>query len=736
MDRLEKFLGSFGWIRKEKAAIPSVMSSGTSNPFTIWASQKKIDPAKALDVYTGWVYAAIRAIAFEIASIELRLFQTGAEQDKELFEHEVLDLLGSVNDYQIGLELYYLTAAHLEATGNAYWFLEGVENENEKPLAIHIMIPSKVKVIVNREIFPTRVEAYHYRLGSSVYNFKPYQIIHFKYPDPSDPYEGIGTVQSIGQWIDSDNYAMEFNRRFFLNGARIGGFLESDAAYTPDQLEYLKTSFEAAFKGVENAYKVLALPKGTKYEEGGKTQKDLDFANLMMIMRDRIIAGFKVPRTALGITDDVNRANAEATDYVFAARTIKPIMKFVVAYLNEFLIPRYGENLYLSFKDPVPEDRAGRIDEMAKATGGAPVMSTNEARAEYFGLDPIEGGDDVLVPFNFKSFGAAVSPQPKQGNGNGKKIIRTRFAVNAKRRQVISKSIADKAAKEIADIFKEVAAIKGKVAQDAKNITQLSDEDYETIWKGFALRVERYEKRQVAAVQDFNAHQQKEVIGNLPKITKTFIEAATKAINKADLFDEEAGIQALVDLSQPILYDLAGKEGAEAAALLGIQDLDILSPEVRRALDKAIELLSESYNSTTRDLLKEKLEQGLKEGLSQDELADLVNGIYEYSDDVRALSVARTETFRIANYATQEAWKQSGVVKSQRWYTSADERVCPWCEPMHGKVISIEEDFFKKGDTVTGSDGSKLDIEYSDVGAPPLHVSCRCYIRPEEITLE
>ena len=50
--------------------------------------------------------------------------------------------------------------------------------------------------------------------------------------------------------------------------------------------------------------------------------------------------------------------------------------------------------------------------------------------------------------------------------------------------------------------------------------------------------------------------------------------------------------------------------------------------------------------------------------------------------------------------------------------------------------ISIDSDFFKKGDTVVAADGSKMEVSFSDVNAPPLHVSCRCYIRPEEISLE
>ena len=740
MKPFEKFFSRIGYIRKEKAAAPSVSSSSTANPFTIWARQKKISPQRALEVYTGWVYASIRAIAMDVSGIKLRLFKKGKEQDEEIFEHDILDLLSAVNDYQTKLEFFYLAAAYLEATGNAPIYLEGAKDERSQPTALHLLNPAKIMVIANREEFPPRIQGYRYTLGGRIYDFQPYQVLSLKYPDPNDPIEGIGTVQSIAQWIDADNHAMEFNRQFFLNGARIGGFLESESSYTPEQLEYLKTSFEAAFKGVNNAYKVLALPKGTKYEEGGKTQKDLDFANLMMIMRDRIIAGFKVPRTALGITDDVNRANAEATDYVFAARTIKPIMAFIVSYLNEFLVPRYGEDLYLDFESPVPEDRAQAVDERSRSLGTAPWRTVNEVRAEE-GLEPIEGGDEVQIPFSFTPIGsvAPASPEvPAKATPTGRQIIRTRYAINAKRRQAITRTIAEKAAAEIGEIIKEISEIKRK---GIENLSQLTDDEYEKLYKGFAIRVDRYEKLETKAIQNFNGRQRKEVIDNLPKITKAFIErdqngSSTKAIDKADLFDMEAEMSAFVDLSQPILYDLAGKEGKEAAALLGIEDLDILSPEVRKALDKAIELLGRSYNDTTRDLLKAKLEEGLKNGLSQDELADLVNGIYEYSDEVRAAAVARTETFRIANYATQEAWKQSGIVKSQRWYTAADERVCPYCAPLHGKVISIEEDFFKKGDEVTGSDGSKFEVDYTDVGAPPLHVSCRCYIRPEEITIE
>lgn len=734
---LEKLFDWIGYTRKDKAAVPEVYSSPTSDPFTIWASHKKISPDKAIEVYSGWVYACIRAIAEEIGSIDFQLFRVGEDQDEEIHEHELLDLLFGVNPDQTGLELMYMTAGHLEAVGNAYWYLEGVKSETDKPTAIYPIIPNRVKVIVNRENFPAHIESYDYRDRETgkLYHFKRHEILHFKYPDLTDPYEGLGTVQAIAQWIDADNYAMEFNRRFFLNGARLGGFLESESAYTPEQLDYLKKSFEAIFKGVENAHRIAALPKGTKFTPATEGQKDMDFNNLMQVMRDRNLAGFRVPRTALGITDDVNRANAEATNYVFALRTIKPKMRFITSYLNEFLVPRYGNDIYLGFVDPVPEDRMRRIEEMKASTAGAPVMSPNEAREEYFGLDPVEGGDELQRPFSLLALG---KPKPKAINKPGKKNGSrklSRFARAARKRAEIGKAMADKLSEGIKQFNANLEKVKQKIAASASSVATLTDEEYETIWKAFVTRVSPYYKAELEAVQKFNADQKKEVLKNLPDAIKG-MSGAERKINKTDLFDKGSWIAALVDLSLPILGDLMSKEGKEAATLLGIEDFDVMTPAVKEALERSINLMSTRYNETTLNMLKEKLEQGISEGLSLVELADLVEGIYEFSDVERATVVAQTETFRVANEATKETWKQSGFVKTIKWYTAADERVCPYCAPLHGKVIGIDENFFNKGDKVEGGKNPPLVIEYDDIGTPPLHPSCRCYTRPEEISIE
>jgi hypothetical protein len=62
------------------------------------------------------------------------------------------------------------------------------------------------------------------------------------------------------------------------------------------------------------------------------------------------------------------------------------------------LVPRYGDDLYISFIDPVPEDRGARTIEMQASVGGQPVLTINEARDEFMGLGPVEGGDELMAP--------------------------------------------------------------------------------------------------------------------------------------------------------------------------------------------------------------------------------------------------------------------------------------------------------------------------------------------------
>jgi hypothetical protein len=56
--------------------------------------------------------------------------------------------------------------------------------------------------------------------------------------------------------------------------------------------------------------------------------------------------------------------------------------------------------------------------------------------------------------------------------------------------------------------------------------------------------------------------------------------------------------------------------------------------------------------------------------------------------------VAKTESYRPANFANLQAWQKSGDVSTVKWYTAEDDRVCPqWLKNFYGDCKRAKKPF-------------------------------------------
>lgn len=693
MSFIDKVLGSVGLSRKES----SIPLSSTNELGGILGNSggESISASRAMSEYKGWAFACVNAIGMDIGNIPFKLYKVKKdESEEEVYSHEVLDLLFGVNDFMTSFELKFQTASHLLLTGNAFWLMldaqgKPVTSKTQKPEQFYPLNPKYVTI--KKTVGETFGVKYIYKIGMKEHSYESHQVLHFKLPNPDDIFEGKGVLQSIFGWVDADNSATEFNRRFFANSARPDGVLESEFATSPENIEYLKKSFEKAYRGIGNAHKTLVLPQKTTFKPAGFNQKDMDFVNLLGDTRDKILAGFRVPKTVLGLTDDVNRANAEATNYVFALRVVKPLMELITTYLNEFLMPRYGKDMYLDFDSPVPEDKAMELAEIEKTTAGKAILTQNEAREMFYGLGPMDGGDSI------ESQGGVFQLSAKRRVKHGRIPSRFRSGSTSK---TLKGELVDTLAKALKDI---------KIEPKDVNMD-------EELWNQKVARITPNEKKLADDIKKYNDDQKARVIANLEK--------STKAVNTDDLFDYEEEVGAMINLANPILKKVSKEEAKRALEMINLPTDTPVSPKVTEAVEAGVSLMVNRYTDTTLSLLKEKLNEGIAAGESLDQLTDRVGGIYTFSNEVRAEMVARSESFRAANETTRQVWKESGVVKSLRWYTARDELVCELCAPMDGEIVGIDEPF-------------DIDSDYGDGYNPQdIHPQCRCDIRPEEITIE
>lgn len=663
--------------------------TGNANDATLLASNK------------NWVFVCVNAIAKTISGVPIRLRKYNTQGDDEIVDdHAIVSLIDKPNRFQTGKDFFYMITSHLELTGNAYILKDNETN----PTELMPLIPSKVQIKYNKAN-PALVEYVH-RNGSKAQTIPAEMIIHLKYPNPENVLKGKGTLQNVAEWVDVDSASTEFNRLFFQNGSSPSGVLSTEATDSK-ALKLAKEGWEMRYEGTLNAHKTAVLPKGAKYEPL-TSPKDMQFGEADIRFRDKILSGFGVPKSVVGIVEDVNRANAEASMYAFMAFTIDPKMKQIVSYLTEVLIPAFGlKGYYFDFPNIIPDNEDLKLRQNQVALAGQAYGTINEIRSKE-GLSPIDNGDYVYGGFATIPIGKPQE-QAKQISGEP---VHKKFNIHFRdlhQKENLTKSIFDKVADNLVQKTKDA----------------INDEKH----KKFITRVSAYESKFIKAVKEVDKEMKKMAIDNLDEVKAFGVWAERKALLNLDKVEK-----LFVGLTVGILQDLNKEEGQAQLELLEVTTpFNPMSEKIQKRITDVLKLTAQSYTDTTLKLLNAQLDEGVANGESMDKLTDRVADVFKLTDDYRAEQVAQTTVFAVANASAREAYKQSGVVKTVKWHTAEDELVCEFCGPMDGITVDVEEDFFKEGEIVQGRDGGKIGITDFNKADSTLHPNCRCFTLAEEI---
>jgi len=290
-----------------------------------------------LEAMRGWVFIAVKAIAQEVAKIDLVLYRKRGGKVEIIPEHEMLDVLDRVNPFTTKNDFIEATQAYMELCGEAFWWKYKVGKVKQlwilRPDFINILPPKGDQEYIG---------GYEYKVtGMKTPNiYKTDEIVHFKMFNPTNPYRGTGPLQAAAYAYDTDLFASKWNRNFFYNNAMPESVLTTEQNIKAKDIERIKTEWENKYGGVNKSHKMAILTGGLKLDDTLKqTIKDMDFLNSRKFSRDEIFTIFQVPKTLVSITEDVNRSNAAEGKAVWLDNVIKPKMNKFVAFLNEFYAP-------------------------------------------------------------------------------------------------------------------------------------------------------------------------------------------------------------------------------------------------------------------------------------------------------------------------------------------------------------------------------------------------------------
>lgn len=362
-----------------------------------WARPPSLNTAEWLDMFSKSPrLAVVDRIASDIANVGGKLLRVNPDgSETEITNHRFIDFMEQPNPlYEMtSSAIWRLHEIYLLLVGESFFLIE--RDDHNRPTELWNVPPHWVKMTPY--------------LGSPTYTIVSPGGLSMTVPvddmfvmkqlNPLDPFmRGLGIAESIADEVEIDEYAAQFQKRFFYNDATPPVvFLMPDA--TPDQRDAFLARWNQKHKGVENSHRAAALSGNVDVKELGSSDgKNLGFIESRTAMRDAVLEHFGVPREIMGITENSNRSTADAAQYIYAKNVLMPRIRAREEAINKQLLPLFGDGLVWRFDPVVPYDQDFN---KAKALDGwnSGLLTKNEAR-ELLDMPDTEGGDVFKVSLN------------------------------------------------------------------------------------------------------------------------------------------------------------------------------------------------------------------------------------------------------------------------------------------------------------------------------------------------
>jgi HK97 family phage portal protein len=339
--------------------------------------------------------------ATAVAGVQWRLFQhadgrgriSGPDPRKEVTTHQSIRVWNRPNQFMTGSFFREYCQLHVELTGLVYWVV--VRNAIGIPVSMWpvkrtsmIPIPDPEKYLVGYAYLPDD--------GGKAIPLGLDEVIPIQTVDPSDPLGGCAPAQPLMTDMDSAKMTAEFRRNYFQNSANPGGIIQIEQDTNLSDLEFdeLSERWAEQHRGVRNAHRVAIIERG-KWIKNDNSLRDMQFVEMRADDRDTVYEGYRTSKSLMGVTEDVNRANAEANEYIYAKWNLSPKLGRYRDALNVFFMPMFasaqGGEYTWDYDNPVPADwQADAASTAANAHAAAELVAA--------GYDPVAVAEAMSLP--------------------------------------------------------------------------------------------------------------------------------------------------------------------------------------------------------------------------------------------------------------------------------------------------------------------------------------------------
>lgn len=359
------------------------------------------------------------------AQVEWHLYRESADGDPdkrvEDVTHWAWGLWSKPNHVETGMEFREAGAQHLMLTGERYWVLGYNKAMPGLPFEMWNARPDRMAPV--RDPYRVLIGWVYRGPDGEDIPLSLREVIQTKIPHPKDPLRGLSPIKALRTSIASVRASEAWNANFFVNGAEPGGVIQFEESLTEQEWENFVARWGEQHRGVSKGHKIAVIEGGTY--QPYFNHRDMEFTVMQDKGRDRQLEAWGMPRSMLGITEDVNRANAEAGEYMFSKWVSGTDLKRDRDVLNNKLLPLFGplvaQGWKFDFDDPTPDDgEATDRERTSKATSFKTYIDA--------GTDPVWAARVCELPDDVKMRQGALEnrdnpPAPALPPGAGQKAL-------------------------------------------------------------------------------------------------------------------------------------------------------------------------------------------------------------------------------------------------------------------------------------------------------------------------
>jgi hypothetical protein len=645
-----------------------------------WARMGTQDPTDRMAAYlraykSDWFYKAESKISRDIGGLKVQVMPEGADGDNERAIvppdldipvealnplDQFLRLMERPNPYYTGRVLRQKTQIRRDMAGAAFWYLEGGDGG---------MMPSAIY-----GISPARMWPAYDRSGSLIgwvmdkdapsggVPFSTDEIVAFINHGPSDGYDPVGVVEAVWAHVPITERLAVHTADTLATGGRLGGMV------TPKERSLDEAEFQdvlRAWRNVVNdpnaARRLLVFPEPMEWTPGAATPQEIGIPELSALTRDEILTAFPISPYMLGVpmAGGLNESGASRREEkaTYWEETIHPRVEDFEEDVQVQLLPRYeavmGQTFDFEVQEPNLDDAQSILEKAAAIKELWALGFDAQAAIKTLKLDNIawNGMPELLDPAKQ----AQAAEEARQASADALARVNDQPPPPGPQPPV-------KAVDKRQDVIGQAGP-------------------------GFDRAMRTFLRDQKARVSD--------------RIRETYPKSkAGRKAGSDDWWDQEAEDKALKEALRDAYRQTAmGALGTVSDAV----DRSITKQQSSRLLEGALQAAGKritAINETTREAIADTLAEGVRRGYSIPQLIDGVpaegfagvqaapmkNGQPAF-DELRAETIARTETMNAYNDAALRGYDSYGVSKVEAIDGDDDEE----CASRHGQVFTVDE---------------------------------------------